>query len=188
MHRTDGNGHVANMFDDGDPGVPTVGTQIEESWLNAVQEEIVGVVTDAGISLVKNTNTQLLAALRSLFVRTTGSAAQTITGNKYFNGLVSMVRAAGAGLANLTIENLDTSADSQALNVTSSSVGTTAKFRNSSTARAAQFQSEDARPTIRLVPLTTIPSTGLAEGDVCYVAGSLHMLYVWDGTAWNACW
>jgi hypothetical protein len=59
-HRTDGANNVANMFDDGGAGVP--GTTVEEAWLNMVQEELCNLIEACGITLVKGTNTQLLAA------------------------------------------------------------------------------------------------------------------------------
>ena len=97
MHRTDGADHVSNLFSEGDPGVPRLPTQIDKDWLNAVQEEIVGVVLDAGITLVKGTNTQLLSALRDLLVRTTGAAAQTVTGVKTFTSKLIASYVAGGG-------------------------------------------------------------------------------------------
>jgi hypothetical protein len=98
MHRTDGNAHVGNMFDAGDPLVPRLPTQVDKDWLNAIQEELVGVVLDAGIALVKGTNTQLLTALRGSFVRVTGAAAQTITGVKTFTSkLIAGSVAGGSG-------------------------------------------------------------------------------------------
>lgn len=98
MHRIDGMDHVGNMFDEGDPMVPRLPTQLDKHWLNMVQEELVALPADAGIALVKGTNTQLRDALRALFVRVTGSAAQTITGIKSFTSklIVSHV-AGGAG-------------------------------------------------------------------------------------------
>jgi hypothetical protein len=59
-HRTDGANNVANLFDDGGAGVP--GTTVEEAWLNMVQEELCNLIEACGITLVKGTNTQLLAA------------------------------------------------------------------------------------------------------------------------------
>lgn len=62
MHRTDGAGHVGNLFSDGTPSLGVLGTQVEEDWLNAVQEELCYVIEQCGGTLVKGTNTQLLAA------------------------------------------------------------------------------------------------------------------------------
>jgi hypothetical protein len=46
MHRTEGTNHLANLFQDGPPG-----TTVEEDWLNAVQEELCGVIEAAGLTL-----------------------------------------------------------------------------------------------------------------------------------------
>jgi hypothetical protein len=50
------------MFSDGDLGLGVQGTVLDDDWLNAVQEEIAGVIEACGIALVKGTNTQLIAA------------------------------------------------------------------------------------------------------------------------------
>lgn len=75
MHRVDTDGHVGNLFDEGDPGVPRLPTVIDSEIMNALQEEIAGTVEAAGITLVKNTNTQLKAA-----VVKTGKTVETMTG------------------------------------------------------------------------------------------------------------
>lgn len=98
MHRTDGNAHVSNMFNEGDPLVPRLPTQIDKDWLNAVQEEIVTPILEASIALVKGTNTQLRDALRVLFVRAAGAATQTVTGVKTFTSkLIASYQAGGDG-------------------------------------------------------------------------------------------
>jgi len=64
MHRTDGADNVNNRFTDNIPG-----TVVGASWLNAVQEEIVGVIEGAGMSLNSSSADsadQLLAAINSL--------------------------------------------------------------------------------------------------------------------------
>jgi len=64
MHRTEGTNNVANLFVNGPPG-----TRLEENWLNSVQEEIIAVLTAAGIDpLTASTDTrvQLTAAIDSL--------------------------------------------------------------------------------------------------------------------------
>lgn len=50
MHRIDTQGHQQNRFSDGNPTDPTgeTGTIIDASWLNAVQEEICGVIEALG--------------------------------------------------------------------------------------------------------------------------------------------
>ena len=80
MHRTDADGNDAGQFQENDPPA----TRVDADWLNAVQEEIIAPILDAGIALVNGTWNQLLSALRILFVRATGDAAQDITGVKTF--------------------------------------------------------------------------------------------------------
>ena len=63
MHRIDADAHVSNLFSDGDALIGQPGTKVDAAWLNAAQEEIVAVIEDAGIALVKGTNNQLLAAI-----------------------------------------------------------------------------------------------------------------------------
>lgn len=116
----------------------------------------------------------------------TWAGAHVFNSTARFNGRVDAIVAPGAGNANINVENLDTSADSHALRARSSSVGTSVRLENSSTGRALQLQT-DSNAHARLVPLAALPSSP-SEGDIVYVGGSLHMLYVWDGTAWNACW
>ncbi len=63
MDRTTGDQHVANMFDEGDPGEPRLPTQIDATWLNDVQEEIVSIIEEAGLTPTEGAQ-QLLAALQ----------------------------------------------------------------------------------------------------------------------------
>lgn len=67
MHRTTGDAHVANMFDDGLPGVDD-GTELEQDWVNAVQEELVGLVEEAGLVPTLGDWDQVSDALHALFV------------------------------------------------------------------------------------------------------------------------
>jgi hypothetical protein len=65
MHRTEGDNNDNGYFIDGPPG-----TRVTSDWMNAVQEEIVNVILDAGLTLkTKNTDTkdQLKEALNILF-------------------------------------------------------------------------------------------------------------------------
>ncbi len=62
MHRIDTDGSSGGHFSDGVPSLGIKGTKLDDDWLNAVQEEIVGVIEAAGITLVKGDSTQLLAA------------------------------------------------------------------------------------------------------------------------------
>jgi hypothetical protein len=58
MHRVDTDGHVGNLFNQGDPTVPRAPTQVDPAILNAFQEEHVNAIIDPGTALVKGTNTQ----------------------------------------------------------------------------------------------------------------------------------
>lgn len=66
MHEIDSDGHLNNLFTNGDPQAGTPATVLDAAWLNAVQTELVNVIKGAGITLEKGTNTQLLAALLAL--------------------------------------------------------------------------------------------------------------------------
>ena len=63
MHRIDGPGHQGNLFTEGDPGMSVPATIVTDDWLNDVQEELCNVIENAGITLVKGTQTQLRDAL-----------------------------------------------------------------------------------------------------------------------------
>lgn len=64
MHRIDGPGAtVNNKFTEGDPVSAVPATEVTDDWLNAVQEEIAGVILSAGMTLSKANNAQLLAAI-----------------------------------------------------------------------------------------------------------------------------
>src|SRR3712207_6309861 len=93
MHRIDGDGHSSNTFVGGVPNV-TPATQVTPDWLNAVQEELAGIVTASGTALNKASNAQVLAALQALFVRT--SVAQTFTAKQTFSEPPGMVSGAGS--------------------------------------------------------------------------------------------
>lgn len=82
MHRVDTNGNVANHFDEGDPGVPRLPTQIDAAILNAFQEELANAIEGMGVTLVKGTNNQLATIIADFVTKTT---AQTITGIKTFH-------------------------------------------------------------------------------------------------------
>lgn len=67
MHRIDGPGAtVDNRFTDGDPVGGIQATVVTDDWANDVQEELMSLLTAAGISPVKGTQNQVLSALRAL--------------------------------------------------------------------------------------------------------------------------
>jgi hypothetical protein len=58
-------GGTPGYFGPGDPGTSTPATIPGYDWFNSVQEEIVGVILGAGLSLDEDNNAQLLAALNA---------------------------------------------------------------------------------------------------------------------------
>jgi hypothetical protein len=99
MKRVD-NGTQAsgNLFTDGNPGTGLLGTIVDASVLNAIQEEIVNVVLDpdSGISVLSQDNSnqaQLVAAIRGIIAAETsglgGGGSGTGTEVKKTEGLVA---------------------------------------------------------------------------------------------------
>lgn len=78
MHRIDANGHVANLFVNGNPGIGQVATQCDADWLNAVQQGICYAIEQAAIPLVKGNNTQLYAAMLAIAAGVVGSGGGAV--------------------------------------------------------------------------------------------------------------
>lgn len=69
MHRIDGpTAAPGGFWTEGNPvgGVPA--TIVSDDWMNDTQENLIGILTAAGISPIKNDYTQLLAAIRGVAV------------------------------------------------------------------------------------------------------------------------
>ena len=67
MHRIDtATATPDHKFTEGDPAVPVAATTVSAEWLNAVQEELVAVITGAGLELKKSDNGQLWQAISQL--------------------------------------------------------------------------------------------------------------------------
>lgn len=67
MHRIDTSTATPDhKFTEGDPAVPVAATTVSAAWLNAVQEELVAVITGAGLGLEKSDNGQLWQAISQL--------------------------------------------------------------------------------------------------------------------------
>jgi len=67
MHRIDGPGAtVDNKFTDGDPVGGVQATVVTDDWLNDVQENLMAVLTAAGVAPVKGNSGQLLASINGL--------------------------------------------------------------------------------------------------------------------------
>lgn len=65
-------GGTVGYFTEGDPGTGTPATRVSADWLNAVQEEILAVLTRAGVTADKTVRTQLRDSIETL-VRGGGS-------------------------------------------------------------------------------------------------------------------
>ncbi len=63
MHRIDQDGHVGNLFSEGNPELGQQATRVGADWLNAVQEEIANAVEGGGSVLDREDNGQLAAIL-----------------------------------------------------------------------------------------------------------------------------
>lgn len=96
MYRTDAADNVGNLFDDGDPGSGREGTVVDADWLNAVQEELCGVVEGMGLTLSAADRGQLLAAILRLQQRVnTWEALQKIAAAlEITGGGISLTQAA----------------------------------------------------------------------------------------------
>ena len=97
MHRIDtATATPDHKFTEGDPAVPVAATTVSAEWLNAVQEELVAVITGARLELKKSDNGQLWQAISQLITNAKPGLA-----TKAKPGLVQV----GGGL-NITPEGL----------------------------------------------------------------------------------
>lgn len=81
MHKIDSDAATDdNRFTDGDPTIPIAATVVDAAWLNAVQGEIVAIIEAAGITLNKESTTQLKDALEIMLAQWTPDATTTVAG------------------------------------------------------------------------------------------------------------
>jgi hypothetical protein len=78
MHRIDTDGHVNNLFTDGNPQTGQASTLVDSAWLNAIQENIIGALAAANIPLVKGNNGQLAAAIIALIAGVVGTGGGSV--------------------------------------------------------------------------------------------------------------
>ena len=92
MHRIDtSTATPGNRFTEGDPAIPLPATVVSADWLNAVQEELVAVVTGAGLELDKAENDQLWQAIgRGITAAKPGLATTTAPGLVQVGGGLSI--------------------------------------------------------------------------------------------------
>jgi hypothetical protein len=89
MHLIDTDGAVGNRFVPGNPAIGQQATVVDDHILNAFMLEIANAVTAAGITLVKDTNTQLRDAIAKPVhgtdsILTPGTGCSVITGDERF--------------------------------------------------------------------------------------------------------
>ncbi|OWF77952.1 hypothetical protein B4900_14915 [Yersinia rohdei] len=83
MHRidtptaqTDKFGVGKNGFTRGNPQTGVPATALDDDYFDAIQEEVAGVVEATGVALDKSNRTQLLTALKKLFLRTSNNLSE----------------------------------------------------------------------------------------------------------------
>lgn len=91
MHRIDAPGNVSGMFTEGDPQAGQPPTQVSDDWLNAVQEEVVGVILATGRVLSKPNNGQLADSIYEIAAGLAGFR------NSLLNGDFSVNQRSAAG-------------------------------------------------------------------------------------------
>lgn len=79
MHRIDAPNHDNNLFTEGDPSIAKLATDVSADWLNDVQENIVTVIEDAGVSLTKGRAEDLLDAINAMIAGSVAPDATTTT-------------------------------------------------------------------------------------------------------------
>ncbi len=90
MHRIDGEGATSEgKFTEGNPSTGAPATVVTADWLNSLQEEIISVLTEAGVTLNKASTTQLRDAILSLIsgggVAVTAAGVSIADAGDYFN-------------------------------------------------------------------------------------------------------
>ncbi|MFM0306285.1 hypothetical protein P0D71_00625 [Paraburkholderia sp. RL17-383-BIF-A] len=90
MYQIDSSGSVTSQptpaaagtpgwFTGGNPATGVPATILDSDWFNAVQAELLAILSAASIAPVKGTNNQLIAALNTLFASLGGNASQTFS-------------------------------------------------------------------------------------------------------------
>ncbi len=102
MHRIDTSGHVGNRFNDGNPQAGQEATVIDAAWLNAIQENLVDLITFAGIALVKGDDTQVRDAVVALIAGVVGTGGGSVPTTREVLG-AGLATGGGPLAADLTI-------------------------------------------------------------------------------------
>lgn len=128
MHAIDAPGNVSGQFTNGDPNAipPIPATEVDDEWLNDVQDGILDALAQAGIAPVKGLDTQLTDAIRVLggggggsgspsknlldnsdfWLWQRGFAAAAFTGIKYTADRWRAFANGGAGCATVTLQSV----------------------------------------------------------------------------------
>jgi hypothetical protein len=102
MHRIDGAGAVDGLFTEGSPATGQEATVLTADWLNEVQENLVDLITFAGIALVKGDYTQVRDAVVALVAGVVGTGGGSVPTTRQVNG-GGLVTGGGALAADLTL-------------------------------------------------------------------------------------
>lgn len=91
MHYTKGDGNVSGQFRDTSSQTGQQGTVVDADWLNTVQNELVNLLVDNGVSLNDNNDGQIAAllhnALRGMFAQVLMSAVDPGSSESIVNEL-----------------------------------------------------------------------------------------------------
>ena len=118
MHRIDAPGFApGNLFTEGNPSLNIPATEVSDDWLNDVQEGIVTVIEDAGITLIKGQQDQLKAAI-NLMIGLGGSEIKidpllNATADQVITGLIFDKASIKAAIINFDIHRRTDSSNEQ---------------------------------------------------------------------------
>lgn len=105
MHRNDQPGNINGLYVSGSPQNGQRATRVGPDALNALQEEIVNVITFAGLALNKPDNTQLRQAIVALIAGVVGTGGGSVPTTRTVTG-GGLVSGGGPLAANLTLSVL----------------------------------------------------------------------------------
>jgi hypothetical protein len=166
MHRTEGDAFVVvggkNLFTDGPPG-----TQLTASWQNAVQEEIINVITEAGLSpqtVATETRNQLIAALKILFVEP--DAGEILTNKTIAFGSNTLTDVASTNTGQTLTNKTIVFGDNTLTDVASTNTGQTLTNKTiNSTGNTLTIDSTDANTTIAIDTSEALTTLDLDTAD-----------------------
>lgn len=191
MHRVDANSHVGNMFDEGDPAIPRLPTQIDKHILNAMMMELCNAVTGSGQTLVKGTWDQLEKAIGLAGGSGGARAFAASLAGEFFNlvntGLGAVLKLAGSGTSEAVLD-LTQNSTGPLVKGAGNAGGDLCHIENFGNGVTLRLTGKDGKSPLNLTPRPTLPIAGMAAGDVVFLSGVYNKLYVYDGTTWNACW